>query len=252
MSEKAMPNVIYVVSLPMQQPTNLIFIKAELIEPKRYTTDGSGIDRPSFSNSWPTYDTSSFTCVSAADIEIDAHADIVVFPGLVYHECGVVAAVPATPLEYFSIGMRLSADNAPREPKEPKVRKLTLTPTVIARLLEEYPWLTENDVNIAYAQASTGGGGGGGAPPDHKHLTAEDLEDELVADLQAALELKRAEWEWEDDDVAINFYTWVNGGVWTKKFVGKVVDSVSGKARSHTYKYCEMFQWQKSKTYSFS
>jgi hypothetical protein len=63
-----------------------------------------------------------------------------------------------------------------------------------------------------------------------------------VADLQADLELKRAEWDWEDDDVTINFYTWVNGGVWTKKCVGKVVDSVSGKARSHTHIFCEMFQ----------
>jgi hypothetical protein len=78
--------------------------------------------------------------------------------------------VPATPLEYFSIGMRLAADIAPREPKESKVRKLTLSPGVIGRLLEEYPWLTENDINIAMAKASTGGGGGGGggAPPGLK------------------------------------------------------------------------------------
>lgn len=121
------------------------------------------------------------------------------------------------------------------------------------RLRQEFPWLTDEDIKVAQEKARAQREAGGTKQPHAGMcLDAADYEDDAFDEVMTALEERREEWRFEDDDVGVNFYTFVAGGAWTQKFKGVVADSVSAKCRAHVRKFCDRFHWPKMKVFHFS
>jgi hypothetical protein len=244
----AYPPIIFVIALAIQSPISVTFVTAKLLEPTGNEISAAGA-RPSICNYLPTYDVSDFQCSSANDIGICDDDDIMVFPALAYHDSGVVVGAHAIPFLEFAVGMR---DSESRSTNGAKTRRLTVPKESYRDLLDKYPWLTEYDIRMAYEKVAKPKGADTVAHYAPMHLNPEDMDELVIAELLEALAEKRAKWAFEDDDVVLNFYTWINGGAWTKKFIGKVADSVTAKGRAHTAAFCKLCKWPQTKTFTFT
>ena len=127
---------------------------------------------------------------------------------------------------------------------------------MLARLLEDYPWLTLDDLDLedprltppprrAAAPAAAAAAG--------PHVLEDgDFEDEALLALREDLEAVRERWAFEGDDVGTHVYTHQAGGRWTQRFRGVVTDAAHYKARAHTSEFCETFQWPKFKAFLYT
>ena len=142
---------------------------------------------------------------------------------------------------------RVTADK-----RGPSKAKPALPADVHARLLDEFPWLQESDVQrVLSRREASGSSHGSGDLAGPMVLSEQDLVAEAVAVVETELSAKRKEWRF-DEDVETYFYLFVAGGNWTKKYKGCATDSVQYKARNNAKAFCELFGWPKMKTFTFN
>ena len=180
----------------------------------------------------------------------DAH--VVCLQDLVLVPHGVIAAVEAVPFDVFSRGLlRRAAPSAAAEPRAPRGR----AQEVRLRLLEEFPWLSEEDVSRLQATAPARPGGGaadaapGAADRRHRRLSDMDLADEAFVEIRDRLQEVRDRWTVDDEESEVNFYMWIPGGAWTEVFRGEVADCAQYRGRAHTAFWCTRFQWPRMKRF---
>jgi hypothetical protein len=197
------------------------------------------------------YDVSDLRYVDAADISADDDAEILVLPNLAHKPGEVVTMAQPIPFDEFCRYLPRKPARAPSSGSSSRVKAVPVG--VAERMREFFPWLTDDDIKAAHEKAqrkledldAKGG-------HDGRHLAPEDLEEEAFAKVMGELERQRGEWNFEDDEVAANFYTLVAGGNWTKKFKGVAADSVSARCRAHVKVFCDRFHWPKMKVFHFS
>ncbi len=119
-------------------------------------------------------------------------------------------------------------------------------------MLEEFPWLTEDDVKSAKERAARDDEEAGAHVVIPRLLKPEDYEEKAFLDIRGQLVKKREEWSVDDDEYSANFYVLLAGGAWTKKFKDVVSDSAHAKARAHAHDFCKMFNWPKTKGFHFT
>lgn len=121
------------------------------------------------------------------------------------------------------------------------------------RLLDEYPWLTEEDlqrfmaVNAAAAREVA-------APvevpaPRQERLSEEDFAEAAFADVARQLQELRDRWSAPEGEDETNFYVHIPGGLWTATFRGSVANTVKYMSRAHTRYWKERFQWPGGKSF---
>ena len=138
-----------------------------------------------------------------------------------------------------------------------------MSAAVAARLREEFPWLTDEDIKIAEAHgrrvgdgSASGSGEAAGAreergAPVVRRLDPDAEVEEAHADCMRRLEEFRDAWADEHDVEDSHFYLFFPGGFWTETFLGKVSDCAMAKARGHTHRFCLLFSWPKVKSFTF-
>ena len=243
------PSEIWVFAVIDMGKKRLLVRKATLVEERDSPVAAEG---PLLRHVY-SLDHMNFIDSSRVPFADDAH--VVCLPGLVLVPQGVIAPLQAVPFDVFARGLFHKEPQAPRAPTAPRAR---MGDAVRLRLLEEFPWITEEDLGRMQRAAPAGPGGGAAhARPDaaerrHERLADIELVEGAFAEVRERLQEVRDRWAGDDEDAEINFYMWIPGGVWTEVFRGEVADCAQYKGRAHTAFWCTLFQWPKSKRFHFS
>ena len=178
---------------------------------------------------------------------------LVVFEGVRHVSAGVLLTSPPTALEDFTcMWYQQSSGRHASEPSSARAKPPSLSAAVLARLLEDYPWLQESDVlRIMDRRGSSGSAHESAASSGPMRLSEEELLDDAVVAVEEALAAKRLEWAF-DETFEEYFYVFLAGGNWTKKFRGVVADSAQCKSRAIARDFCYYFAWPSSTTFTFS
>ena len=128
-----------------------------------------------------------------------------------------------------------------------------MTDVVLSRVLHDYPWLTEADVEVVLSRPRTRAAHRPGAP---EIAAAPKPDDEAVdiayEDVERELHERRLEWVMPDEEMTQHFYTQVRGGAWTARMTCVAVDSFMVKCRAHSAGFCHRFNLPKQKTFAFA
>jgi hypothetical protein len=241
------PPEVFVMILAVQQPGSVAFLKGSLNNEARlalHATESGA--QPDFMSRWAYYEC-EVGLTDASDIDIGEDDDFFVLPSLWHAGQGVTTGARPLPFDEFcrcmGRGSSTRASGGGDRKRTPVVPK-----HVFARLLEMYPWLSESDIAAAQERAHhrdrSDCGGAGGRHHAPRLLAAADLEEEAFEAIR--------DWKFLDEDVSVNFYTHVAGGVWTKTFKDVVADRVDAKSRAHVRDFCERFGWPKLKVFHMS
>jgi hypothetical protein len=200
---------------------------------------------------WP------LTFVLHSDVPFGEDDDLFVYTEVRFVETTACTNVGPEPFERF-VASHGSGPGPTTTPK-PAGSRVHVTSDVRARLLDEFPWLTEDDLPVR-AKPRRGPFGRGPdmvAGRDGSDSSASDIEAEAaeelvedvvieVADDLAAIREHYAgdpEWRW--------FHVRVLGGAWTLEHVGVVADTIGGYARTTDVKnWCHLHGWPRQMSFS--
>jgi len=255
--------VVYLLLYAIQSPYGAHFLKLHRQAPRapslqEVVTSGDRdlhLDRAH-------YGYAGFECLDELQIEIGEEGDIVVHPGLTFGENSVFTDCEPLLFEDFT-RFHPQVNRQPRAGPR-AAPKLHLPADVREQLLQEYPWLTEEDLPGHVARRFAGGHGG--ARPRHGgHDTGDKPDEGRVADDKAGgedavhvedvveeLAAFRAD---HNPSLAedLFFFTRIIGGQWTAAHRGVVADAVAGFARGGAPKeWCNKFKWPKQHANCYS
>jgi len=133
---------------------------------------------------------------------------------------------------------------------EPGTRGARLTPDTIARLREEFPWLTDEDLGLEHGHhhgSSSGGGGHGGGAGVHDgpRVLPKDLDEEHARQVRERLMARRELWARDFSDMY--FYVRILGGVWTEHFGHDDANNHSAFARACVIPWTRLYKWPKQR-----
>lgn len=246
------PDTVFVVVLAVQQPKGLHMVRGHIRLPELPALEASPADLDPMLL-WAKYEFDCEYC-DAVDIRVgDDDVNLVVLPSLIYVPGGVSTNAAPIPFELFCAhldGRTVKPVNS-NNPRKPKV----CPPAVADRLRELYPWLTDDDIQRARDRAPVSRSNDTSEPHSARasqRLGEEDVEEAIFEQVRTALEEKRLEWDFQDENVTVNFYVHLAGGAWTKRFKGVESDSAVAKPRAHVKDFCNRFQWPKHKVFHFS
>ena len=118
-------------------------------------------------------------------------------------------------------------------------------------LQEEFPWLTEDD----FPDEAPGGpaardGAARENPARPMRMSERDLDENMAIDIRRRLLERRAAWERDFSDMF--FFVRIQGGGWTQRFKGSVVDCATMFARSASKDFCDIYALPKQKGFMYS
>jgi hypothetical protein len=179
----------------------------------------------------------------------DADANLFVLQEVLFTGDGVVCPIAPTPFAMYVSGRPTPVAQTRSAKPIPQLKQ-----TVIDKLLEEYPWLRENDlkpaVDRACGRAGASGDGHGSGAGKSLLDCGEDMTEEVL--LAAMDELEAARDEHEDCTAEYDhFYFKILGGKWTMAHKGVAADSAGAFARAHVRFWCDLYMLPKSKSYAF-
>ena len=125
---------------------------------------------------------------------------LVVFEGVRHVSAGVLRTSPPSALEDFTcMWYQQSSGRNDSEHSSARATPPSLSAVVLARLLEDYPWLQESDVVRMLDRRGSSGSAHEFVPsPGPMMLSEEELLDEAVDAVEEALAAKRREWAFDE------------------------------------------------------
>ena len=207
------------------------------------------------------YDYADLVCVRGEDLPWDDFDELFVVPNMCMAGGYVFSCCPSERFEYFT---RHMPTKDPREKARAPVqaRGGRLPRDHRTRLLEEAPWLDEEDLAAILKnerQAPMTTTRKRSAPAERESDSDDDTDSEHssldiaaeVVDVAAELAELRAGSRVGDEDEDY-FYLQIRGGALTKKYKKVVADSASGRARAGVATlWCTRYKFPRSKTFSF-
>ena len=254
------PESVFLLTLLVQNPVAIFGMKATRCLRPWPAVETSSPAEMSL-NVFPFFKVSELDHMNVTQAGFCDEDRLVVFEGVRNVPGGVIVTSQAVPLESFQC--LLMREPLRRATERSTKSKPSLSAVVLAKLLEEYPWLQESDVHKIlherHASASGSGHAASASGPCHgvpavhvpMVLTEKDLVDTAFAAVEDELAAKREEWAFTEQPDTY-FYVFLPGGNWTKKFKGTASDSAQCKARSSAFGFCELFHWPKMKTFTFA
>lgn len=162
---------------------------------------------------------------------------LVVFEGVRHVLGGFFVIGEPVPLEDFGCMCRKASTKEATDRTSKKAAPMAAD--VLQRLLEEYPWLRENDVQRVLAMhGARGVAREKAATHVQMKLSEEDILEEAAQTVQEESAAKRSMLHF-DEIMEDHFYVFLSGGQWTKKFKGCAADTAQFKARSGAKDFCE-------------
>jgi hypothetical protein len=171
----------------------------------------------------------------------------------------------STPVEFeeYTRGMKQSKRKSEKTDDDKHVLRAGLS--IIAKIQEEYPWLTADDLAAALAARASSSStskpaagapskpaDGSGAMPDGvEAVEAEDVAvdaEEVLAELHA----EREKWEWDEAGVHENFFVYQRGSVSTAAKKGVALDCVTCNARQHMFIWCKRVGCNRIRSFAFA
>ena len=166
-----------------------------------------------------------------------------VFPHLVHAGRFVCTRAEAVPLDEFIMSLPKPTPSTSTTRNRDTVK--VVTPDIRAKILEEYPWFTDEDIKLALhssgGHGSAGGAGKQKAPDDEKPAPPEPLNEEDGILAVKELREHREKWAWKDADAYAHFYVLDRGGKSTTAAKHVASDVVACYARSHCIKWCHAY-----------
>ena len=250
-----MPESFFVVALCTQRPTTLSGFRA-VMSPRPWPAVGEagGQARLSQELGHHFYSLEETACIDAMSFGFVGPETLVVLEGVIHMHGGLLVVGEPGPL----LGFRCMHDKARaarcEQGDQPKaVAKPRVTEVVLSRLLHDYHWLTEADVEVVLSRPRTRVAHRPGAPDI---AAAPQPDDEAVEiayeDVERELHDRRLEWVMPDEEMTQHFYTQVRGGAWTARMTGVAADSLMVKCRAHSAGFCHRFNLPKQKTFAFA
>lgn len=210
----------------------------------------------SFSWMWHIDTTSFGQSMLTAAGGFDDDAAIYVFPHVVFAGRFVLARGDAIPFDEYILG--LPRVKAPSKSKASKTGVATATPDNVAKIREEYPWFTEDDITSALKAACVPserrarGSRSGGSSGDRREVAIVPLGEDAAAEAVAELQAHRNMWQWEAQDEVHHFYVQARGGASTKARFGTATDCVAVFARAHVKSWCRMYSCDVMRSFALS
>lgn len=232
-SQGCFPPEIFVVVLAVQQPPGLHLLRCSLKLkewPELPMTGPFALDPWLM---WAHYE-SALDFQDAASLAANGDELLYVLPSVVHVSNGVATRSEPIALDEFCRTMP-PRQTAQRTTTGERRIRATVSAQLLEKLQEEFPWLTENDIRVAKAKSPSKSGESGPKQELVVRCVEEaDYEDMAYETVMAALESKREEWRFEEDEVSVNFYPALVGGVWTRKYKGVATGAAHAKGRAHT------------------
>lgn len=254
------------VLMPMhicQQPENLHFVSGRRLEPDDAldVVDSSltlSINHPVFDMVWLVDAKDLGRPLESASREFGENAIIHVVPHIVHAGNLLCTRARPVPFDEF-VGSLPTREASTRGAR--RTDAAAIPPDFRARLLEEYPWFTDEDIRAALRPAAPGRGGGcggdrgrggGGGDGGHPGGPPEPLGDDAAVAALQELEEYREMWRWDEQVKYAHFYVFDRGGPSTKAKKDVSSDCVATLARSHVHAWCDKFKCQKMHSFMFS
>jgi hypothetical protein len=198
------------------------------------------------------YDYTGYEYVDAIDLNFGEEARLWLLTGVEFNigSSTLVVRSNAVPFETFVLGL---PEPPPRPPQERSSATRRLPKNVVQELMEEFPWLTEDDINGVASEHRHGESqrrGGGARTGEAMPLPTDAVDAVDAHDLAALLIERRDEWDMDFSDMM--FYVRNLGGVWTAAHVGEPTDAASAFARQAAKPWCRHFTWPQQKGFYFS
>lgn len=225
---------------------------------------GSGLDEAaavssnpleSFSWVWHINSTKFGQDMATVADGFDDEATILVIPHVVFAGCFVLSRSEAVPFGKYIMG--LYAPRVLAHPKRGKTAAAALTSDIAAKIRDEYPWFTDEDIASAFKKPAsqsdhrTPGASGSGCGRREVSVVV-PLAEDAVADAVAELRAHRDQWQWDEQEEVHHFYVQARGGASTKARCGKAADCVATFARSHVRPWCRSYGCNVIRSFAFS
>lgn len=140
---------IFVVTLVVQQPHNIFGFVADLCPYAWPAVQSAAADDQRLELvGRPFYNIRDGGHVSICELGLDAEDELVVYEGVRHVHEGVVLMSMPEPLEKFECLWRRPAARQGRQRSDTK-KKTVMPADVLAKMMEEFLWLSENDVTQA-------------------------------------------------------------------------------------------------------
>lgn len=244
------PPEIFVVALAVQQPTGLHLLRCSLKPQEWLEMSAAAPTKVDPWLLWARYD-SELDFRDAVDVDFAEDELLFVLPAVLHGPGGVFVRAEPVAFDEFCKAIAPPPEKQ-RAATSSRRTRATVLVGLLEKLREEFPWLTEEDVRQAkekVANKLSDSAESGGHPG--QIVGEADYEEQAYDKVMAALEEKRQEWAFEDDDATTNFYVLQAGGVWMRKFKGVESDAAHAKGRAHTHAFCKRFSWPRLKVFTF-
>jgi hypothetical protein len=252
---------VYLLLYAIQSPFGAHFLKLDRLPSRadsvqRVVTAGADSLHPHRVH----YNYDQFQCFDESQLPIDdEEGDIFVVPGLVVGEASVFTDCEPELFEDFT---RLHPQDTRQTRARPAAPRLCLPADVREQLLQEYPWLTDEDLPGHVARRfgaggrGTGGGGAGGGGHGGRPVGGHEAvplpgdaaggpEDLVLVDVAEQLAAFRAD-NAVDFAEDVFFFTRILGGRWTVEHRGVLADGIGGYARGGIPReWCDIYSWPK-------
>lgn len=186
----------------------------------------------------------------------DDEAIIHVIPHIVFAGHVVLARSEAVPFDEFVMGLPKLKKS--KKSKEGKTGVARTSPDIVAKIREEYPWFTDDDISSALTKVSSrsearcSGSHSCGSGGERREVVVVPLGEDEAAQAVVELQAHRDMWQWDEQEEVLHFYVQARGDASTKARCGKATDCVATFARSHVKPWCRAYSCNVMRSFAFS